>query len=31
VADYTAPEKGNQFACFEDGSNCDAANPIVEA
>jgi cathepsin X len=20
--DYTAPEKGNQFACFEDGSNC---------
>ena len=25
VKDYTAPEKGNQFACFEDGSNCDAS------
>ena len=23
VADYTAPEKGNQFHCYEDGSNCD--------
>ena len=22
VADYTAPEKGNQFHCYEDGSNC---------
>jgi cathepsin X len=22
VKDFTAPEKGNQFACFEDGSNC---------
>jgi len=25
VKDFTAPEKGNQFACFEDGSNCDAS------
>jgi hypothetical protein len=25
VKDYTAPEKANQFACFEDGSNCDAS------
>jgi cathepsin X len=24
VKDFTAPEKGNQFACFEDGSNCAA-------
>jgi C1A family cysteine protease len=23
-ADYTAPEKKNQFACFEDGSHCKA-------
>jgi uncharacterized protein (DUF427 family) len=22
--DYTAPEKKNQFQCFEDGSNCQA-------
>ena len=22
VQDYTAPEKGNQFHCYEDGSNC---------
>jgi len=22
VKDYTAPEKNNQFPCFEDGSNC---------
>jgi cathepsin X len=25
VQGYTAPEKANQFACFEDGSNCDAS------
>mmetsp|Transcript_17063 Transcript_17063/g.28546 ORF Transcript_17063/g.28546 Transcript_17063/m.28546 type:complete len:330 (+) Transcript_17063:50-1039(+) len=25
VKDYTAPEKANQFHCFEDGSNCDAS------
>jgi cathepsin X len=24
VKDFTAPEKGNQFTCFEDGSNCKA-------
>ena len=23
--EYTAPEKGNQFPCFEDGSNCVAS------
>jgi len=23
-ADFTAPEKGNQFTCYEDGSNCKA-------
>lgn len=23
LADYTAPEKDNQFHCFEDGKNCD--------
>jgi len=23
--EFTAPEKANQFACFEDGSNCDAS------
>ena len=22
--EYVAPEKGNQFHCFEDGSNCQA-------
>merc|ERR1719313_3031151 len=22
VKDYTAPEKNNQFPCYEDGSNC---------
>ena len=22
VKDFTAPEKGNQFHCYEDGSNC---------
>jgi len=29
VGDYTAPEKSNQFACFEDGSNCDASKKIA--
>merc|ERR1711957_702443 len=23
--DYTAPEKNNQFACFEDGTNCQSS------
>jgi len=23
--DFTAPEKGNQYKCYEDGSNCNAA------
>jgi cathepsin X len=27
VADFTAPEKKNQYHCFEDGSNCDASKP----
>jgi cathepsin X len=25
VKDFTAPEKSNQFTCYEDGSNCDAS------
>jgi len=29
VKEFTAPEKSNQFACFEDGSNCDASKPDV--
>eukprot|EP00967_Tisochrysis_lutea_P154776 scaffold308119_cov31-Tisochrysis_lutea.AAC.1 len=29
VKEFTAPEKSNQFACFEDGSNCDASKPVV--
>merc|ERR1740127_61080 len=24
--DFTAPERDNQFHCFEDGSNCDASH-----
>ena len=24
LTDFTAPEKGNQFTCYEDGSNCQA-------
>lgn len=27
--DYTAPEKHNQFHCYEDGSNCRASSEIV--
>jgi cathepsin X len=27
--DYTAPEKNNQFHCFEDGSNCKSAEDAV--
>jgi len=27
VQDFTAPERHNQYACFEDGSNCDASKP----
>lgn len=26
--DYTAPEKHNQFPCFEDGSNCDSSASV---
>ena len=25
IKDFTAPERGNQYRCFEDGSNCKAA------
>jgi cathepsin X len=32
VKEFTAPEKSNQYHCFEDGSNCDASKPgLVEA
>jgi len=27
--DYTAPEKGNQFHCYEDGSNCNSEGDIA--
>jgi len=27
VKDFTAPERANQFHCYEDGSNCDASKP----
>merc|ERR1712232_1051781 len=27
--DFTAPERHNQFHCFEDGSNCDASSMEV--
>ena len=23
--EFTAPEKGNQYKCYEDGSNCNSA------
>merc|ERR1712151_1207871 len=28
--DFTAPEKQNQFHCYEDGSNCNAKTPPSE-
>merc|ERR1711920_284671 len=28
--DFTAPEFNNQFHCFEDGSNCKAADKLEE-
>jgi cathepsin X len=31
VKDYTAPEKNNQFHCFEDGSNCKSKESAEEA
>jgi cathepsin X len=31
VKDYTAPEKNNQFHCYEDGSNCNSNNQASEA
>lgn len=31
VQDYTAPEKNNQFHCYEDGSNCDASKKSAVA
>merc|ERR1719171_3414526 len=30
VQDYTAPEKNNQFHCFEDGSNCNSKATVGE-
>merc|ERR1719324_2352847 len=30
VKDYTAPEKNNQFHCFEDGSNCNSKATVGE-
>merc|ERR1719440_333504 len=30
VKDYTAPEKNNQFHCFEDGSNCNSTATVGE-
>jgi cathepsin X len=29
LQDFTAPEKNNQFHCFEDGSNCKAGESTV--
>jgi len=29
VKDYTAPEKNNQFPCYEDGSNCKTSETIT--
>lgn len=28
-ADFTAPERHNQFGCFEDGSNCESGKHVV--
>jgi len=29
LSDFTAPERGNQFHCFEDGTNCKASETLV--
>jgi len=29
VKDYTAPEKNNQFHCYEDGSNCKSSETVA--